>query len=160
MRAIWKEIPRDPKKGKWVGMYATLNPKGEIKLSRLTWEKTGSPTAYQIFFDDANQRIGLKPTAQGIRGSYPAGARGGHGGRRIMAYRLIAECRLILPYTLQFPLAEFDTDGILILDLRTAVANKSSLTWNKKKEAAKPKVEIAALNPESTANPGSADQNL
>ena len=142
MKAIWKEIPRDPKKGKWVGMYATLNPKGEIRLSRITWEKTGSPSAYQIFFDEANQRIGLKPTAQGIRGSYNAELRGRHGGHRIMAYRLIAECRLILKYTLQFPLAEVDTDGILILDLRTAVANPTSVAWVKKREAAKPRIEI------------------
>ncbi|MDI1242201.1 MAG: hypothetical protein PSX80_09805, partial [bacterium] len=113
-----------------------------IVISRETWQKTGSPAAYQIFFDDANQRIGLKPTAQGIRGSYPAGPRGRHGGRRIIAYRLIAECRLILKYTLQFPLAEVDPDGILILDLRTAVANPKSVACVKKREASKPKTEI------------------
>ena len=63
-----------------------------------------------------------------------------------MAYRLIAECRLILKYTLQFPLAEVDTDGILILDLRTAVANPTSVAWVKKREAAKPRIEITPLD--------------
>ena len=143
MKAIWKEIPREPRKGRWVGMYAAMSPKGEIWISRVTWEKTGRPSAYQIFFDQANQRIGLKPTAQGIRGSYPAGPRGNHGARRIMAYPIIAECRLILKHTLQFPFVEIDTDGILILDLRTAEINKVSLAWARKKEAAKPTVEIA-----------------
>ena len=158
MRAIWKEIPRDPKKGKWVGMYVTLNPRGEIVITRETWQKTGSPEAYQIFFDEPNQRIGLKPSTPNSPGAYHAGPRGRHGGRRIMAYRLIVECRLILKYALQFPLAEIDPDGILILDLRTAVANPTSVASVKKREAAKPKIEIDPADlveqrPEVDSNP-------
>ncbi|MEO5860777.1 MAG: hypothetical protein ABIR33_17735, partial [Pyrinomonadaceae bacterium] len=112
--------------------------------------KTGGPSAYQIFFDEANQRIGLKPTAQGIRGCYHAELRGRHGGRRIMAFPIIAECRLVLPYTLQFPLIEVDPDGILILDLRTAVANPTSVAAIRKREAAKPKIEDGPQPPART----------
>ena len=154
MRAIWKEIPRDPKKGQWVGMYVTLNPRGEIWLSRVTWKKTGSPLAYQIFFDHANQRIGLKPSTPNSRGAYAAGPRGRYGGRRIQAYPVIVECGLVLKQTLQFPCAEIDPDGILILDLRTATINKNSIAWErgrkggrpKKREPAPPKIEIVAGN--------------
>jgi len=142
MRSIWKEVPSDPRAGKWAGMYVTMNPRGEIVMTKRTWEKTGSPEAYQIFFDDANQRIGLKPTTPNSRGSYLAGERGRHGSRRIMAYRLIVECRLVFRHTLQFPLAEIDPDGILILDLRTATINKTALAWDRRREAAKPKLEV------------------
>lgn len=142
MRGIWKEIPSDPRAGKWAGMYVTLNPRGEIVMTKTTWKKTGSPLAYQIFFDAANQRIGLKPSTPNSRGAYHAGERGRHGSRRIMAYRLIAECRLVFRHTLQFPLAEIDPDGILILDLRTATINKNALAWDRRREAAKPKIEI------------------
>ena len=136
MKAIWKEIPKDPKKGRWVGMYVTLNPKGEIVLSRRTWEKSGCALAYQIFFDQANQRIGLKPSTPNSRGAYLAGPRGRHGGRRILAFPVMAECGIILKHTVQFPEVEIDIDGLLILDLRTAAINKSSLTWHKRKETA------------------------
>jgi len=142
MRAIWKEIPRDPRVGKWAGIYVTMNPKGEIVMTRLTWQKTGSAEAYQIFFDDANQRIGLKPSTPNSRGAYPAVKNGKKGGRRRSAYRLIAECHLLLQNTLQFPLADIDPDGILILDLRTAEINRLSLAWDRRRRAAKPSVEI------------------
>ena len=158
MRVIWKEIPRDPRAGKWVGMYVSLNPKGEIVMTRLTWEKTGKPEAYQIFFDDANQRIGLKPTVPSLRGAYPAVKSGKRGGRRINAYRLIAECRLLLKHALQFPLAEIDPDGILILDLRTAEISKQSLRWDKRRQAAKPRIEINPLTDLPSTNVLSHDE--
>ncbi len=142
MRTIWKEVPSDPKAGKWAAMYVTLNPKGEISMTRLTWEKTGRPEAFQIFIDDANQRIGLKPSSPNLRGTYRAAKNGKLGGRRVNAFRLIAECRLLLKNTLQFPLAEIDPDGILILDLRTAIISKSSLAWDRRRAAAKPKLEV------------------
>ena len=79
-----------------------------------------------------------------------AGERGRHGARRIMAYRLIAECRLVFRHTLQFPLAEIDPDGILVLDQRTATINKTSLAWDHRREAAKPKIELCLA--EETTN--------
>jgi hypothetical protein len=143
MRAIWKEIPRDARAGKWAGMYVTLNPKGVIVMTRLTWQKSGSPEAYQKFFDDANQRIGLKPSTPNSRGAYPVNKNGRCGGRRISAFRLIAECRLLLKNTLEFPLADIDHDGVLILDLRTAEISKRSLTWERRRLAAKPGLDVS-----------------
>ena len=64
-----------------------------------------------------------------------------------MAYRLIVECRLVFRHTLQFPLAEIDPDGILILDLRTATINKHALAWDRRREAAKPKLEVGPQTP-------------
>jgi hypothetical protein len=152
MRTIWKAIPRPKKNGAWVGLYVTLSPRGAIVMNRVTWEKTGSPLAYDIFFDDANQRIGLKPSTPNSRGAYPAPERGKFGGRRILAYPVIVECRLVIRQTLQFPYAEIDPDGILILDLRTATVNKNSLAWergrggrdsrSKKRKPEPPKIEI------------------
>jgi hypothetical protein len=131
MRTIWKKVGRPPKNGAWVGLYVTLNPRGAIAMNRVTWEKTGSPLAYEIFFDDANQRLGLKPSTPGTRDAYTAPERGKFGGRRILAYSVIVECRLVIKQTLQFPYAEIDPDGILILDFRTATVNKNSLAWER-----------------------------
>jgi len=157
-------------KEKWCmgWLYVTLNPRGAIVMNRVTWEKTGSPLAYEIFFDDANQRIGLKPSTPTSRGAYPAPERGKFGGRRIMAYPGIVECRLVIRQTLQFPDAEIDSEGILILDLRTATVNRNSLAWErgrngndrraKRRKPDPPKIEIVVgktveKRPEVDTNP-------
>jgi len=127
MRTMWKVIERDPKSGRWATMYASLSPKGVIALSRRTWETTGRPLAYMVLFDEANQRIGLKPAAAGTKNAYPAIKQGGAACRRINAFRLMAEQRLKLKYGLRFTDIEIDADGVLTLDLRTAAVNKASV---------------------------------
>ncbi len=69
-----------------------------------------------------------------------------------MAYPVIVECRLVIRQTLQFPDAEIDSEGILILDLRTATVNRNSLAWErgrngndrraKRRKPDPPKIEI------------------
>ncbi len=127
MRTMWKVIERDPKAGRWATMYASLSPKGVIALSGRTWEKTGSPLAYLVMFDEANQRIGLKPAASGSKNAFPAIKQGRVGCRRINAFRLMAEQRLKLTHGLRFTDIEMDADGVLTLDLRTAKVNKASV---------------------------------
>jgi hypothetical protein len=124
---MWKVIERDPKAGRWATMYASLSPKGVIALSRRTWESTGSPMAYLVMFDEANQRIGLKPADTGTKNAYPVTRQGSGACRRINAFRLMAEQRLKLTYGLRFTEIEVDADGVLTLDLRTAVVNKASI---------------------------------
>lgn len=120
MKTMWKEIPRDPTRGQWAALYVTINSEGAIVLSRLTHDRLGAPKAYQLFFDPVNNRIGLKPSALAGKHAYPAGPRGPHGGKVIRAFRLLKDCSLSIPETLQFFDAEIDHEGILILDLRTA----------------------------------------
>jgi hypothetical protein len=89
-------------------------------LSRTTYQRLDSPEAFQIFFDEANSRIGLKPAAKSARDAYLAGPVGSSGGRQVRALRLLNEFALDLPATVRFYDAEIDQDGILVLDLRTA----------------------------------------
>ncbi|MGD9588798.1 MAG: hypothetical protein AB7Q37_03035 [Pyrinomonadaceae bacterium] len=120
MKANWREIPRDDIKGQWSAIYVTLNRKGNIVMSRVTYERLGKPKAFHLLFDAANNRIGLKPTALGLRNAYPASPSGSRGGKMVRAYRLLQEAGIVVPQTLQFPDADIDTHGILVLDLRTA----------------------------------------
>lgn len=120
MKADWKECPRGDVVPHWSGMYVTMNPLGRIALNRMAYERVGSPSAFLLLFDKVNNRIGLKPTARGIRNAYPVAVSGRHGGRVIRAYRLTQEFGIDLPQTVQFDDAEIDQDGVLILDLRTA----------------------------------------
>jgi hypothetical protein len=97
-----------------------MNPKGEIAMSRITYETFGSPEAVLLLFDRTNRRIGLKPTRKAMRNAYPVLVSGRCGGRKVHAFRLIREYSIDRPATVKFPEAEIDDDGILRLDLRTA----------------------------------------
>lgn len=127
MKPLWKIIERDGRQGKWSLPYVTLSPAGHILLTRVTWEKSGSPAAYLVMFDETNQRIGLKPTGLGIKNAYKAFAVGSAGGRRVVCNRLLTEHRIKLKQGLRFTDIEIDRDGFITLDLRTAVINRLSV---------------------------------
>lgn len=120
MRANWKEIAKDDVPVHFSGTYVTMNTHGVIAMNRRTHERLGAPEAFHLLFDEANYRIGLKPTSPQIRNAYRALKSGRHGGRKVNALRVAREFQIDLPETMQFDDARIDEDGILILDLRTA----------------------------------------
>lgn len=120
MKPSWQTVPRDHVRGQWAALYITLNPKGEIVMSRVTYERLGAPGAFHILFDTVNNRIGLKPTSPSLRNAYPAAKHGSHGGRMVRAFRMMQDFAIDLPDTVRFHDAEIDEEGILILDLRSA----------------------------------------
>ena len=93
----------------------------------------GEPKAFHVMFDKHNSLIALKPTAASMSHAYPAQKYGRNGGRLISVLRLLTEFNIKLPDTLDFPDAEIDQDGLLILDLRTAkVSPRAKSQWKKK----------------------------
>lgn len=127
MKRNWKTLMRDDVRPQWAGMYVTMNGRGTIVMNRATYEKLGEPTGFMVLYDGPNNTIGLKPTAKGVRNAYPVANSGKHGGRKVSAYRLISEVCLNIAETLEFPDAEIDLDGILILNLRTAKISRRAL---------------------------------
>jgi hypothetical protein len=91
MNSLWKIVERDSKLGKWAVPYVSLSPDGVIWLTRVTWEKTGSPAAYLIMIDDTNQRIGLKATGAGIKHAYKAYKTGNAGSKKLRCRRMLIE---------------------------------------------------------------------
>ncbi len=120
MRADWQEIQRGDIQPQNAGIYVTMNPMGEIAMSRVTYEMLGGPPAFVIFFDKTNRRIGLKPAALATRNAYPACSINRCGGKAVHCYRITREQRIDLPHTVRFYDADIDEDDTLILDLRTA----------------------------------------
>lgn len=129
MKLQWKEIQKDDIKGQWAALYVSMNPKGRIAMSRITYERLGSPKAFKVFFEPVNNIIALKPTRLEDRNAFKACKVSRHGGRAVFAYRLIQECGISLPDTVQFHDAEIDHDRMLRLDLRTA--RVSDRGWNR-----------------------------
>jgi len=137
MKRQWKELPRGDNRAQWAGMYVTMNSKGVIAMNRATHERLGAPEAFNVLYDKANNAIGLKPTVPRLRNAYPAAKSGRHGGRRVSAYRLLTEHGLYIKDTLLFPDAEIDTDGILVLNLRTAEVSKRVLNHPRRRKSPK-----------------------
>ena len=135
MRRDWKEIPRDDKRAQWAGIYVTLNSKGTIVMNRAAHEQLGEPAACLILYDSANNTIGLQPTGRQSRNAYPALKSGRHGGRKIAAFRLLVEGGLHIADTLEFPDAEIDLDGILVLNLRTARVSNRALNHPRRRSS-------------------------
>ena len=136
MKRDWKEIPRDGRRAQWAGIYVTMNKHGMIVMNRATHERLNEAAAFHLLYDPANNAIGLNPTTKGMRNAYPVAKSGRHGGKKIAAYRLLMECSLTIKDTLEFPDAEIDLDGTLVLNLRTAkVSNRALNHPRRRKEA-------------------------
>ena len=127
MRADWQEVPRGDMMPQYAGIYVTMNPAGDIVMSRVTYEMMGEPKAFLILYDKPNNRIGLKPAHLSTRNAYPARVSNRAGAKMVRGHRLTREHRIILPHTVQFYDADIDEDGILILDLRTAKISPRAL---------------------------------
>ena len=114
----WIECPRDPNASRWASLYATLNPKGDIVISRFTFEALEEPEHVVLMYDNRNHTIGIqKKSGVLAKNAYPVRSRGGHGGRVIRGYRLCREFGIRMESTVRFPYAEIE-NGVLILDLR------------------------------------------
>jgi hypothetical protein len=101
-------------------MYVSMNPKGDIRMSRVTYERLGEPAGFVILFDGNNNWIGLKPAALATRNAYSPRKEGRYGAKVVRGYRTMQEFGIHLKETIRFVDAVIDQDGILILDLRTA----------------------------------------
>ena len=120
MKRDWERCPRGDAAGRWAAPYVTMNAGGKIVISRHTHERMSEPEAYMLLFDRQNNTIGLDPAARATPDAYPAAPNGRHGGRQIRAYRLLRRFDIPISDTIRFR-PEIDDDGVLILDLRTAV---------------------------------------
>ena len=120
MKRVWKEVPRGDRRAQWAGMYVTMNRKGMIVLNRAAHERAGGFEAFLLLYDPANNTIGLKPSTPMTRN----------------AYRLLAEWGVVVQETLEFPDAEIDLDGILVLNLRTAKVSNRALNHPRRKTPA------------------------
>jgi len=130
MKADWAEVPRGDVMPQYAGIYVTMNPKGDIVMSRRTYQRMGEPKAFVILYDKANCRIGLKPAHASTRNAYPVRVSNRCGAKMVRGYRMTREYGIDLPQTVEFKDADINEDGILVLDLRTAKISKRALARN------------------------------
>ncbi len=121
MKADWEEVKNGDVLPQHAGIHVSMNTDGNIVMGRVTYEMLKAPPAFNIYFDKANKRIGLKPASLSTRNAYPARVSNCAGAKMVRGLRLMREQRIVITHTLEFPDADIDEDGILVLDLRTAV---------------------------------------
>jgi hypothetical protein len=134
MKADWIEIKRGDMHPQQAGVRASMNPKGHIVINRVTHQTLGEPAAFLILYDRVNMRIGLKPASLSTRNAYPALKSNRSGAKLVYGYRLMREHRINLEHPIQFDDARIDEDGILLLDLRTAIVSRRGLARQKRIE--------------------------
>jgi hypothetical protein len=103
-------------------------------MNRTTLEKLGEPNALKVFFDPTNSRFGVKPCHESSSHAFKLCKAGRYGARRISVLPALIERRIDIRETVQFMDPEFDEDGMLVLDLRSAkVTNRVSNHWSRRK---------------------------
>ena len=118
-RRQWERTPRPNNTViRWSHLYITLNPSGKLCFNRYTFERLGEPEAALLLYDRATQTIGVQPAQLTDDDAFPICRVTKKPGRVIHAARLIKEWNIELPYGVRFHRANFNTDGILVLDLR------------------------------------------
>jgi hypothetical protein len=124
MKGEWTKVRRGDVLPWLAGLHVTLNRKGQIVMNKTTFERLGAPEAVNLLYDRPNNRIGLQPTRAAMTDAYPLVRSNSHGARMVRAFRLLAEFKIDVCDTLEFPDAEIDIDGILVLNLRRARISK------------------------------------
>jgi hypothetical protein len=134
MSRHWEECDRDERPNRWSRLYVTMNPKGDISMTKFALDLLDTPEALHLFFDKINQTIGLKPTRLVMKNAFPIGKRGKRGGCVVRAFRLTQKFGIHLAETVRFTDPQIDADGVLNLDLRKVTrvtqGQKKKGSWN------------------------------
>ena len=102
-------------------LYATLSPGGEFVVNLSTYLKMKEPEAVVLLYDSDAKTIGIRPSRLEVPNAIAVKVRHLRYSRVIRARKFLQRHRIHLQYTVQFPNAQIDDDGILILNLREMV---------------------------------------
>lgn len=114
----WEEFPVGPN-GDPEKLHVTLGKKGEILVGAKTFEKMRRPEAVVLLFDKLNSVIGLMPSHIRAANAYPFKQKSQAKYRIIRANRFCRHHGIKVDRTVAFNKPEIDTDGILVLDLKS-----------------------------------------
>ncbi|MEP6847421.1 MAG: hypothetical protein ABI999_01105 [Acidobacteriota bacterium] len=115
------ERPRGKRRETPMIPYASINKRGEIAMNAEAFRRIGSPASVSLFFDRAQNAIGVKFPISADRNFFPVRAYGrGRRMRIIRAARLLKQFEIEINQTLAFrptPIATYDGHPMLVLHL-------------------------------------------
>ena len=106
-------------------IHVTLNPRGNIYLSRRALEELNSPEAVVLLFDPASKSIGIRRAATDRRNAHRLKIKDARGrGKTVYAAEFLRHYGIRVTETLVFDMPVLDEDGILVLNLSETRAIK------------------------------------
>ena len=102
-------------------LYATLSPKGEFVVNLNTFIQMKEPEAIVLLYDRETRTIGVRPSRIHIPNAILVHTRHARYNRVFRSRKFLAKHNIPIKQTIQFPTAEIDTDGVLILNLKESV---------------------------------------
>lgn len=103
-------------------LYATISPRGDFVVNLKTYIKMNEPEAVVLLYDRDTRTIGVRPSRLEMPNAILVHVRHARYNRVFRSKKFLAKHGIELEHTVQFPTAEIDTDGVLILNLREMVA--------------------------------------
>ena len=103
-------------------LYATINPRGDFVVNLKTYIRLNEPEAVVLLYDGATRTIGVRPSRLTVPNAILVHTRHARYNRVFRSRKFLAKHGIKIETTMQFPTAEIDTDGVLILNLKEMVA--------------------------------------
>src|SRR5947207_2512330 len=102
-------------------LYATINPQGEFVVNVKTYIQMNEPEAVVLLYHADSKTIGVRPSRLEVPNAIAVKVRHIRYCRVFRAKKFLNKHGINLDRTVQFPSAQIDTDGVLILNLREMV---------------------------------------
>ncbi|HJS51628.1 MAG TPA: hypothetical protein VJ781_06980 [Pyrinomonadaceae bacterium] len=102
-------------------LYATLSPRGDFVVNLKTYIRMNEPEAVVLLYDRDTRTIGVRPSRLDVPNAILVHTRHARYNRVFRSRKFLAKHGIKIDRTVQFPTAEIDTDGVLILNLKEMV---------------------------------------
>ena len=103
-------------------LYATINPRGDFVVNLKTYIRMNEPEAVVLLYDRDTWTIGVRPSRLTVPNAILVHTRHARYNRVFRSRKFLAKHGIKIETTMQFPTAEIDADGVLILNLKEMVA--------------------------------------
>lgn len=98
----------------------SINPEGAITFDLDTFKQMGEPLAVLLLFEESTRTIGLKPSDPDVKNAVIVRARHKVSNKVVRSKPFLEKNGVHLEGTIRIPYPRVE-DGVLILDLRTAI---------------------------------------
>lgn len=102
-------------------LYATINPKGEFVVNLHTYVRMNEPEAVILLYDPETRTIGIRPSRIEIPHAIVVRTRHSRYNKVKRSKPFLTANEIEVKRTLQFPTADIDNEGVLVLNLKEAI---------------------------------------
>lgn len=102
-------------------LYATISQRGDFVVNLKTYIRMNEPEAVVLLYDRDTRTIGVRPSRVDVPNAILVHTRHSRYNRVFRSKKFLVKHAIELKSTIQFPTAEIDTDGVLILNLKESV---------------------------------------